>query len=73
MSKAIFSEPNCTKKFSDVNDLNVEVMKGRVMDGVAPHMTDYFRVDETQKSVDVAAILERTKSRYTDQLFACGF
>jgi myo-inositol-1-phosphate synthase len=62
LSKAIFSEPNCTKKFSDVPDLGVEVMKGQVLDGVAAHMTDYFRVDEKQKPVDVAAILKRTKA-----------
>jgi len=62
LSKAIFSEPNCTKKFSDVRDLGVKVMKGQVLDGVAPHMTDYFRVDEKQKSVDVTAILKRTKA-----------
>ncbi|MFA4956274.1 MAG: inositol-3-phosphate synthase [Candidatus Methanoperedens sp.] len=62
ISKAIFSEPNCTKKFSDVPDFGVEVMKGQVLDGVAPHMTDYFRVDEKQKSVDVASILKRSKA-----------
>ena len=62
LSKAIFSEPNCTKKFSDVPDLGVEVMKGQVLDGVAPHMTDYFRVDDKQKSVDVASILKKTKA-----------
>jgi len=62
LSKAIFSEPNCTKKFSDVPYLNVEVMKGQVLDGVAPHMTDYFRVDEEQKPVDVVAILKRSKA-----------
>jgi myo-inositol-1-phosphate synthase len=62
LSKAIFSEPNCTKKFSDVSDFGVEVMKGQVLDGVAPHMTDYFRVDEKQKPVDVAAILKKTKA-----------
>jgi len=62
LSKAIFSEPNCTKKFSDVPDLGVEVMKGQVLDGVAPHMTDYFRVDKKQEPVDVAAILKRSKA-----------
>jgi myo-inositol-1-phosphate synthase len=62
LSKAIFSEPNCTKKFSDVPNFSVEVMKGQVLDGVAAHMTDYFRVDENQKPVDVAAILKKTKA-----------
>ena len=62
LSKAILSEPNCTKKFSDVPKIGIEVMKGRVLDGVAPHMTDYFRVDEKQKPVDVATILKRSKA-----------
>ena len=62
LSKAIFSEPNCTKKFSDVPKIGIKVMKGQVLDGVAPHMTDYFRVDEKQKPVDVAAILKRSKA-----------
>jgi len=35
LSHAIFSEPNCTKKFSDVPEHNVTVMKGQVLDGVS--------------------------------------
>lgn len=62
ISKAIFTEPNCTKKFSVVPHLNVEVMKGPTFDGIAPHMTDYFKVDENQKSVDVVKILKETKT-----------
>lgn len=63
LSEAIFSDPNCTKKFSDVPEMDVPVMKGRVLDGVAPHMKDYFRVDEKQKPVDVASVLKRTKAQ----------
>ncbi len=62
LSEAIFSEPNCTKKFSDVSDMDVEVMKGQVLDGVAPHMKDYFLVDEKQKPVDVASVLKKSKA-----------
>ncbi len=62
LSHALFSEPNCTKKFSDIPELDVEVMKGRVLDGVAPHMKDYFRVDDTQEPVDVASVLKRSKA-----------
>ncbi|SNQ59789.1 inositol-3-phosphate synthase [Candidatus Methanoperedens nitratireducens] len=62
LSEAIFSEPNCTKKFSDVSDMDVEVMKGQVLDGVASHMKDYFLVDEIQKPVDVASVLKRSKA-----------
>lgn len=62
LSKAIFSEPNCTKKFSEVAETGVEVMKGKVLDGVAPHMKDYFVVDKKQKPVDVASVLKKTKT-----------
>ncbi len=62
LSEALFSEPNCTKKFSELPELGVEVMKGQVLDGVAPHMKDYFIVDEKQKPVDVASVLKKTKA-----------
>lgn len=62
LSEAIFSDPNCTKKFSDVSDMDVEVMKGQVLDGVAPHMKDYFLVNEKQKPVDVASVLKSSKA-----------
>ncbi len=62
LSRAIFSEPNCTKKFSDVSEMDVEVMKGQVLDGVAPHMKDYFLTDERQKPVDVAGVLKDSKA-----------
>ncbi|MCZ7397591.1 MAG: inositol-3-phosphate synthase [Candidatus Methanoperedens sp.] len=62
LSLALFAEPNCTKKFSELPDFDVEVMKGQVLDGVAPHMKDYFQVDEKQKPVDVASVLKRSKA-----------
>ncbi len=62
LSRAIFSEPNCTKKFSDVPEMGVEVMKGQVLDGVAPHMQDHFQVNDMQKPVDVATILRGSKA-----------
>ena len=62
LSNALFSEPNCTKKFSDIPELGVDVMKGQVLDGVAPHMKDYFQVDNAQKPVDVASVLKKSKA-----------
>lgn len=42
VSDAIFAPPNCTKVFySDVPYIGVEVKKGPVLDGVAPHMSSY--------------------------------
>jgi len=40
LSEAIFSEPNCTTKFSDVPQWDVEVKKGPVLDGVAETTRD---------------------------------
>jgi myo-inositol-1-phosphate synthase len=62
LSEAIFSNPNCTKKFSDVPEYDVKVMKGQVLDGVAPHMKEYFKVDDKQKPVDVASVLRKSKA-----------
>ena len=60
LAEAIFSAPNCTKKFQDVDRLNVRVLKGNVLDGVAPHMQEYFIVDSSQKSVDVVHELKKS-------------
>lgn len=65
LSIAIFSEPNCTKKFSDVPFQNVDVMKGPIFDGIAPHMKDYFQVDEDQKELtkdEIITILKKSKA-----------
>jgi len=62
LSQAIFEKPNCTKRFSDVEHLDVEVMKAPPMDGVAPHMRDWFKVDSSQEPVDVAEVLRETKT-----------
>ncbi len=62
LSEAIFSQPNCTKKFSEVPEIGVRVMKGQVLDGVAPHMKDYFLVDEKQRPVDVVSVLKKSKA-----------
>lgn len=62
LSNAIFSEPNCTKIFSDVPYQDVEVLKGIVLDGVAPHMKEYFIVDDKQEPVDIVKVLKDTKT-----------
>ncbi len=65
LSEAIFSPPNVLEKFADVPRLGVTVLKGPVLDGVAPHMRDMkygegFLVDESQKPVDVTDVLKET-------------
>ncbi len=60
LSKAVFTEPNCCIKISDVPDLDVTVRPGPILDGVAPHMRGPFQVynKSTTKPVDVAAELK---------------
>ena len=60
LAEAIFQEPNCAKKFQRVELLNIEVLKGHVLDGVAPHMREYFIVDDEQKPVDIVQELHKS-------------
>lgn len=62
ISNAIFELPNCTKILCDIPEMGVKVMKGPVLDGVAPHMGDYFQVDDGQKSVDVTKVLKESNA-----------
>ena len=54
LAEAIFQKPNCTKKFQGVELLDTKVLKGHVLDGIAPHMREYFIVDDESKAVDIA-------------------
>ncbi|HID27347.1 MAG TPA: inositol-3-phosphate synthase [Methanosarcinales archaeon] len=60
LSKAIFSEPNNTLKFSEVPELDVEVQKGPVIDGINKYTEKVFLVDENQENVNIAQILKET-------------
>ncbi len=60
LSRAIFTKPNCTTKFSDVSDLGVKVMKGCVEDGIGKYLKNTVPVDKTEECVDVAQVLEDT-------------
>ncbi len=65
VSEAIFAEPNCTKKFSDVPKTGVIVSKGPVLDGVAEHMSGSERngfIVSKNKDADVVKILKETKA-----------
>jgi myo-inositol-1-phosphate synthase len=67
LSEAIFAKPNCTKIFCrDVPKLNVRVMRGPTLDGIANHMKDYpedrtFVVSD-EKPIDVAKVLKEMKA-----------
>lgn len=60
LSEAIFAEPNCTKKIMDVPHIGVTVKKGRVLDGVAPHMKDFFVVDDNVAEQDIVDELKKS-------------
>lgn len=58
LSKAVFTKPNCTEKFSDVPDQDVEVLKGEPRDGIGKYLKGKIPVDRSQEPVDVAKVLE---------------
>ncbi len=63
ISKAIFELPNCTKVFcNNIPEIGVKVMKGPVLDGLAPHMIDYFQVNENQDPVNVTEVLKESNA-----------
>ncbi len=62
LSEAIFSEPNCTKKFSDVPYKGVSISKGNTLDGVSDSMREYFLVDDNQKISNIVEILKDSKA-----------
>jgi myo-inositol-1-phosphate synthase len=62
LSEAIFTEPNCVAKFSEVPLLGVNVSPGPILDGVADHMKETFNVynDKEDKTVEVVDILKKS-------------
>lgn len=61
VSKAIFAEPNCTVKFSEVPELGVRVEKGPVLDGITDTTRGSFLVDTKQRVCgSVKGILKRS-------------
>lgn len=67
VSEAIFAKPNCTKIFcKDIPKIGVEVKRGPVLDGFAPHMKNYpeektFLISE-EKEVDVVEELKKARA-----------
>jgi len=64
LAEAIFAEPNCCARFADVPPLGVKVLPAPILDGVAKHMREAFKVyDNSQvKQADVAEVLKETKA-----------
>src|ERR671921_2902874 len=47
LSEAIFSTPNNAKKITNVNNLDVKVNKGKVLDGVGRHLAEKINVSNS--------------------------
>lgn len=64
LSEAIFTQPNCAVKFADVPHLGVKVSPAPIMDGVAKHMKQVFRVynERDEGSSDVVNVLKGAKA-----------
>lgn len=60
LSEAIFVPPNCAWEFADVPKLGVEVLMGKVEDGVPNFLKKHVKVAK-REPVDVEAILKEKK------------
>ncbi len=61
LSEAIFSNPNNAKKIINVNNLDVKVNKGKVLDGVGRHLSEKINVSNYPTS-NVSKILKDSKA-----------
>ncbi|GAB6148652.1 inositol-3-phosphate synthase [Stetteria hydrogenophila] len=61
LSEAIFAPPNMVPKFAEVPKLGVTVVRGPVMDGVAPHMVDVFKPVKEDRNPSVDEIADALK------------
>jgi myo-inositol-1-phosphate synthase len=61
VAEAIYAEPNNTAVFAEVPPLGVKVSRGPRLDGVNKYTADLVPVDDTQKEVDVVAVLKAAK------------
>lgn len=65
VSEAVFAKPNCTEVFfKDIPNMGVDVVMGKVLDGVASHMREYpeeriFVVSE-EKEADIVEVLRQS-------------
>jgi Myo-inositol-1-phosphate synthase len=64
LSEAIFAEPNCCFKFSDVTNLGVKVLPAPILDSIAPHMTEPFKAynPDDEAETNVAEVLREAEA-----------
>ncbi|MBV9275158.1 MAG: inositol-3-phosphate synthase [Verrucomicrobia bacterium] len=61
LSEAIFSAPNNTRRFAEVEPLGVEVLPGQVLDGIGKYCRDVIPIYDG-KPADVADVLRQTRT-----------
>lgn len=64
LAEAIFAEPNCCARFADVSPLGVKVSPASILDGVAEHMRESFKVynDSEVNQVNTVETLKETEA-----------
>jgi len=71
LSEAIFAEPNNTLKFAEVPKLDVEVLKGPVLDGISDYAKGIVKVDPSSEA-DVAQSLKESGAEIVLNLLPSG-
>jgi len=71
LSRAIFAPPNNTMKITDVQQLNVPVLKGPVLDGVGAYLKDIVKVSLSPES-NVARELREHEAEVVLNLLPSG-
>lgn len=74
LSEAIFADPNCCAKFTDVPNLGVKVSATPILDGVATHMKTPFKIynEEKMHPPDVKDILNEVEAEVLINLIPVG-
>ncbi|MEW6455710.1 MAG: inositol-3-phosphate synthase [Acidobacteriota bacterium] len=71
LSKAIFSPPNNTKKFSEVPKLNVKVRKGIVLDSIGKYLKEVVE-EASGKTENITEILKESKAEVVINFIPVG-
>jgi len=71
LSKAIFSQPNNTLKFTKMRELGVQVLRGPTLDGVGALLKEVIK-ESAQRETDVAEELKRSRAEILVNLLPSG-
>jgi len=70
LSKAIFESPNNAMKFYDVDELDVKVQPGKILDGVGKFVEN--KIETVDESCDVVELLKETGTEILVNLLPVG-